>query len=480
MFRGKTEPGPRAYASWAQALPRRRSTHLLRGGFALFAAAADFAAIAICAYLAHLALNGAPFSLPPGTYTRLGLLTATFFISVAAMRGDYGVLKYLTFDRLVQRAIIPWAVALLCTLMLLVSRRPLSNANTLALFVLFAGGFMAVNAARLLITINTRARARRGEVAAHRIFLLGYEKEIEAFTKRFEPWIYGVHIVAAAVLRGSDSLEEDLTLARASARMLRPDDVFILIPWDDKASIDAAVQAFLHVPTSIHLGPERVLDRFTDARVTKIGPVSSLNIVRDPLNLPERIAKRAFDVVLSTLGLLTLSPLFCMIALAIKLDSRGPVLFRQRRYGFNQQPFRIYKFRSMSTLEDSADLTLVSKGDVRVTRVGDFIRRHNIDELPQLFNVLLGDMSLVGPRPHALVIDQMFERRIALYARRHNMKPGITGWAQINGYRGGMSDDRMRARVEHDLFYIDNWSMWLDIEILWLTLTSKRGYTNAF
>jgi exopolysaccharide biosynthesis polyprenyl glycosylphosphotransferase len=337
-----------------------------------------------------------------------------------------------------------------------------------------------VNAVRLLITINTRARARQGEVAAHRIFLLGYEKEVEAFTKRFEPWIFGVHIVAAAVLRGSDSLEEDLTLARASARMLKPDDVFILIPWDNKAAIDAAVQAFLHVPTSIHLGPERVLDRFTDARVTRIGPVSSLNIVRDPLNLPERIAKRTFDMVFSALGLLLLSPLFCMIALAIKLDSPGPVLFRQRRYGFNQQPFRIYKFRSMSTLEDSADLTLVKKGDARVTRVGDFIRRHNIDELPQLFNVLIGDMSLVGPRPHALVIDQMFERRIALYARRHNMKPGITGWAQINGYRGGMSDDRMRARVEHDLFYIDNWSMWLDIEILWLTLTSKRGYTNAF
>ncbi len=205
MFRGKTEPGPRAYASWAQALPRRRSTHLLRGGFALFAAAADFAAIAICAYLAHLALNGAPFSLPPGTYARLGLLTATFFVSVAAIRGDYGVMKYLTFDRLLQRAIIPWAVAILCTLMLLVSRRPLSNANTLALFILFAGGFIAVNAVRLLITIHTRARARQGGVAAHRIFLLGHEKEIEAFTKRFEPWIYGVHIVAAAVLRGSDS-----------------------------------------------------------------------------------------------------------------------------------------------------------------------------------------------------------------------------------------------------------------------------------
>ena len=140
------------------------------------------------------------------------------------------------------------------------------------------------------------------------------------------------------------------------------------------------------------------------------------------------------------LGLILLSPLLLIVAIAIKLDSPGPIIFKQRRYGFNQQPFRIFKFRSMSTLEDSAELTLVKKGDARVTRVGEFIRRHNIDELPQLFNVLRGDMSLVGPRPHALVIDQIFERRIALYARRHNMKPGITGWAQINGYRGGMSE----------------------------------------
>jgi putative colanic acid biosynthesis UDP-glucose lipid carrier transferase len=175
-----------------------------------------------------------------------------------------------------------------------------------------------------------------------------------------------------------------------------------------------------------------------------------------------------------------LSPLLIVVAIAIKLDSSGPILFRQHRYGFNQQPFRMFKFRSMHTLEDDSKLTLVSKDDVRVTRVGKFIRAHNIDELPQLINVLRGEMSLVGPRPHALAIDQMFERRIALYARRHNVKPGITGWAQINGFRGGMGDERMRARVEHDLYYIDHWSMWLDVEIAWLTLTSKKAYTNAF
>src|SRR5579863_887657 len=140
MFRGKTEPGPSALdASWAGALPRG-STALLRGGFALFAALADFTAIAGCAFLAHLALRGAPISLPPGTYTRLGLLTALFFTSMCALRGDYALMKYLTFDRLLQRAIIPWTIALLCTLVLLVSRRPLANSNLTAALILFVGG----------------------------------------------------------------------------------------------------------------------------------------------------------------------------------------------------------------------------------------------------------------------------------------------------------------------------------------------------
>ncbi|MGP0060458.1 MAG: exopolysaccharide biosynthesis polyprenyl glycosylphosphotransferase, partial [Beijerinckiaceae bacterium] len=204
------------------------------------------------------------------------------------------------------------------------------------------------------------------------------------------------------------------------------------------------------------------------------------NLVRRPLSPLEIAIKRTMDIMLASLGLVLLAPLFAMAALAIKFDSPGPVVFRQRRYGFNRCPFRIYKFRSMRTLEDNAKLRQVVEGDERITRFGNFMRRHNLDELPQLINVLLGDMSLVGPRPHALVHDQVFERSISLYARRHNVKPGITGWAQVNGFRGGFSEELMRARVECDLYYIDNWSLWLDIKILWLTLASKKSYMNAY
>jgi exopolysaccharide biosynthesis polyprenyl glycosylphosphotransferase len=188
-----------------------------------------------------------------------------------------------------------------------------------------------------------------------------------------------------------------------------------------------------------------------------------------------------FDLVASAIALIALTPFLLMVAAAICLDSPGPAFFVQRRYGFNQQPFRIIKFRTMDALDDGPVIAQARRDDPRVTRVGRFLRRWNIDEIPQLFNVLTGDMSLVGPRPHALSHDHQYERRISLYARRHNVKPGITGWAQIHGYRGEIdSDEKMRKRVEHDLYYIDNWSMWLDLKIIFRTVFSAAGYRNAY
>jgi lipopolysaccharide/colanic/teichoic acid biosynthesis glycosyltransferase len=173
-------------------------------------------------------------------------------------------------------------------------------------------------------------------------------------------------------------------------------------------------------------------------------------------------------------GLVVLSPLLLLVALLIKLDSPGPVFFLQRRYGFNQNPFRILKFRTMTTLDDGPVVPQARHNDPRVTPLGRFLRKWNIDELPQLINVLKGDMSLVGPRPHALSHNREYEQKIALYARRHNVLPGITGWAQVNGFRGETdTDDKMRRRVDHDLYYIDNWSLWLDLRILAMTLFSR-------
>ncbi len=200
-----------------------------------------------------------------------------------------------------------------------------------------------------------------------------------------------------------------------------------------------------------------------------------------PLTTFEVVQKRLFDLVFAAIALLALTPLLIVVALLISLDSPGPVFFVQRRFGFNQQPFRIIKFRTMRTLDDGAVVPQAVRNDPRLTRIGAWLRRWNIDEIPQLFNVLTGDMSLVGPRPHALSHDRDYEQRISLYARRHNVKPGITGWAQINGYRGATdTDEKMRKRVEYDLFYIDNWSLWLDLKIIVRTVLSSTAYRNAY
>jgi exopolysaccharide biosynthesis polyprenyl glycosylphosphotransferase len=192
---------------------------------------------------------------------------------------------------------------------------------------------------------------------------------------------------------------------------------------------------------------------------------------RAPLTRTEQFVKRCFDMIGATSMLLLLSPVMLLTALLIKLDSHGPILFFQTCNGFNGRAFRIVKFRTMHVLEDGNAIRQATRADPRVTRLGQWLRRANIDELPQLFNVLYGNMSLVGPRPHAVAHNNEYDKLIANYALRNHVKPGITGWAQVNGYRGETSTtDLMAKRVELDLWYINNWSMWLDIRILFRTL----------
>jgi putative colanic acid biosynthesis UDP-glucose lipid carrier transferase len=207
-----------------------------------------------------------------------------------------------------------------------------------------------------------------------------------------------------------------------------------------------------------------------------------LSIVERPLTGWTRVAKRAEDVCISSVLLLFLFPLIALIALAIKLDTPGPVLFRQDRLGFNNNPVRVFKFRSMHHRPEREDMAeQVRRNDTRVTRIGRLLRRTSLDELPQLFNVLMGDMSLVGPRPHPLALNEKFAHVIDGYLARHRVKPGITGWAQVNGLRGETDTiDKMQRRVEHDLYYIDNWSLVFDLKILFSTVFVGFVHENAY
>jgi putative colanic acid biosynthesis UDP-glucose lipid carrier transferase len=194
-----------------------------------------------------------------------------------------------------------------------------------------------------------------------------------------------------------------------------------------------------------------------------------------------RAIKRVEDLLIGTLLVLMFALPMMFIALAIRFTSKGPILFRQRRHGENGVEFNVLKFRSMTCEDNGAVVMQARRADPRVTKVGAFLRRSSLDELPQFFNVLAGDMSLVGPRPHAIAHNALYRTKILEYMRRHKVKPGITGWAQVNGYRGETDTlDKMVARVEHDLAYIRKWSPWLDIKILFLTAFGRKVRQNAF
>jgi putative colanic acid biosynthesis UDP-glucose lipid carrier transferase len=186
-----------------------------------------------------------------------------------------------------------------------------------------------------------------------------------------------------------------------------------------------------------------------------------------PLSERNRLLKSLIDFVVAGVAIVLLAPLLALVALAIKLDSPGPVFFRQRRYGQNNRVFRIVKFRTMTVAEDGHTVEQATRNDARVTRVGWFLRRTSIDELPQIINVLKGEMSIVGPRPHALAHDMIFEQQQDRFSQRRRVLPGLTGWAQVNGFRGETRNAKdIRNRLQYDLYYIENWSIWLDLEIM--------------
>jgi exopolysaccharide biosynthesis polyprenyl glycosylphosphotransferase len=287
------------------------------------------------------------------------------------------------------------------------------------------------------------------------------------------------NVPEGGALSGS-SLAEALDLAANAARHVSADSILLLTPLDDRRLVEAAVQSFSRLPVTVHMSLGSLLAGIDGRQLSRLGDLPVLTLTERPLSPLQAVYKRLFDIAVAATALVLLAPLLALIAVLIKLDGPGPVFFRQRRSGYNLSEFRIWKFRTMSVIEDGDSFVQARPGDARVTRVGKFLRRWNLDELPQLLNVLAGEMSIVGPRPHAVAHDREFEKRIAAYPRRLNVRPGITGWAQVNGFRGVTdTEEKMSRRVEHDLYYVDNWSLMFDVYIVLLTAASPRAFRNA-
>jgi Undecaprenyl-phosphate glucose phosphotransferase len=263
----------------------------------------------------------------------------------------------------------------------------------------------------------------------------------------------------------------------------RIDQIAIALPWTAEKRLDTVLRQLRTVAADISLCPENAAFEIPNLGFDNIAGIPMLTVSKPPLAGWNRILKGIEDRLFGLIIILTVWPILLAVTIAIKLDSRGPILFRQKRYGFNNNEITVLKFRSMHWEPDASTIIVkqAQQVDPRVTRVGRFIRRTSLDELPQIINVLRGEMSLVGPRPHAIAHNEEYAQLIDEYLTRHKVKPGITGWAQVNGLRGEtVNPDQMRERVRHDLYYIENWSLGFDLRILILTMFTGFLNKNAY
>jgi putative colanic acid biosynthesis UDP-glucose lipid carrier transferase len=257
--------------------------------------------------------------------------------------------------------------------------------------------------------------------------------------------------------------------------------IFISQPISAQPRIRKLIDELQDTTASVYFLPDVYIFDLMQARFDNVGGMPVIAIRESPFMGLNSTVKRASDIVLSSIILLLLTPLLLVIALAVKLSSPGPVIFRQRRYGLYGEEIIVYKFRSMTVMENGATVTQASRNDQRLTRIGGFLRRSSLDELPQFINVLQGRMSIVGPRPHAVAHNEQYRKLIKGYMLRHKVKPGITGWAQVNGLRGETATlDKMEARIQYDLDYLRNWSLWLDLWIVLKTIKVVLARENAF
>ncbi|MEW9345962.1 undecaprenyl-phosphate glucose phosphotransferase [Klebsiella quasipneumoniae] len=255
------------------------------------------------------------------------------------------------------------------------------------------------------------------------------------------------------------------------------DRVYIALGMNDEAKIKNIVSELTDTTCSVLLIPDVFTFNILQSRTEEINGVPVVPLFDTPLSGINMIFKRLEDIVVSSTILILISPVLLTISAAVKISSPGPIIFRQIRYGMDGKPIKVWKFRSMTVMENDGKVTQATKNDIRVTKVGRFLRSSSLDELPQFFNVLFGQMSVVGPRPHAVAHNEQYRALIKGYMLRHKVKPGITGLAQINGWRGETDTlEKMEKRIEFDLLYIRGWSIWLDMKIIFLTIF--KGFFN--
>ena len=416
----------------------------------------------------------------------LTLLSILAFQLCGSVSGVYMSWRSQTLGPLLQRLVL----AVVCTFALLAiaawaSRQPhfITRRMLLVVWAVICLGLLTLfrlTVRRILISLRMRGRNVR------RAAIIGAGSLGSALFEIFSanPWmgivIQGVYDDSPP---GDTKLQctGDMATALQLARDGEVDNVYIALSMSRSEQIGAIVESLMDTAVSVYLIPDVFAFTLLNARQENVGGLPVISLVDNPLSMLQSILKRLFDIVVSLLILLLIAIPMLLIALAVKVTSPGPVIFRQQRYGVDGKPISVWKFRSMYTQDNGPVVQQAQKNDPRITPLGAFLRRTSLDELPQFINVLQGHMSIVGPRPHAVAHNEFYREKIKGYMMRHKMKPGITGWAQVNGYRGETETlDKMQKRVEYDLYYIRNWSLWLDIKIVLMTIIGGFTGKNAY
>ncbi|XYD10212.1 undecaprenyl-phosphate glucose phosphotransferase [Methylobacterium sp. NMS12] len=444
------------------------------------------------ALLHVLMLRGrVPFGL-----TYAGAIGAIAVITVTLIQasGGYRVAAFRSFFKTAIRLIAAWSMTFLMVAAGLVLAKVADHYSRLWLATFFGSGLAALLVGRFVLfrIIDVQTRAGRFD---RRTAIVGGGQPAEDLIAALETQSEsGIRIVGVFDDRNADRSSDvvaghpklgnvdDLV---AYARHARLDLIVFTIPITAEARILQMLAKLWVLPIDIRLSAHAAKLRLRPRSYSYLGSVPVLDVFDRPIADWDVVVKALFDRCVGLMMLLALSPLMLAIALAVRLTSRGPVLFRQKRHGFNNELIEVYKFRSMYVDQcDAGAARMVTRGDPRVTPVGRFIRKTSLDELPQLFNVLKGDLSLVGPRPHALqakAANTLYDQVVDGYFARHKVKPGITGWAQVNGWRGETdTSEKLQRRVEHDLYYIENWSVLLDLQILLTTPFALFKTENAY
>ncbi len=422
---------------------------------------------------------------PPSFYWAALVVGALLTVNALSMAGVYRVDRLRRPLRRFARTLGAWggAMAVLALISVLVKSSDQYSRVWFLLWLLF--GAFGLLLLRLLVA-GVVARWRETGGARQRVAIVGTGVRARQLAAQLEEREGGYLTVLGHVGRADQGFSGRLLCdVDALPQLVASEGIeeLIVAPgMDQSAELQRLTLALRRLPISVRYALELPALELPARGVSELGGLPMLDIWRRPMTTWERCLKSVEDRVLATL-LLTLSLLpMLLIALAIKLDSRGPVLFRQQRAGFGSGTFEMLKFRTMAHRADGeAEVPQARRNDPRVTRLGALLRATSLDELPQLFNVLRGEMSLVGPRPHALAHDRFYAGLIDDYLARQRVKPGMTGWAQVNGLRGETdTPDKMRRRVQFDLYYIDNWSVFFDLKILFLTLLVGFVNRNAY